>query len=134
MRLLLDTHILLWALMDSNRLPERARSLIENSAHQVCYSAAALWEIELKHSAHPERMFCDAQAVAAYCQQAGYQCLPIAERHVLALPTLAYEDGRPPHHDPLDRIMLCQAKVDGLVLLTRDSLLPNYLEGCVLRV
>ena len=134
MRLLLDTHILLWALEDNERLPERARNLISNLSNHIVVSVAALWEIELKHAAHPHRMPCDAEQVSILCQQAGYQSLPISGRHVRALPTLRYDDNHPPHHDPFDRIMLCQAKVDGLALLTHDSLLPNYLEGCVLYV
>ena len=134
MRVLLDTHILLWALEDSVRLSERARKLIVSPSNQVYVSTISLWEIELKHAAHPHRMLYGAQQISSFCKQAGYQSLQVAERHILALPTLQYEEGRPPHHDPFDRVMLCQAKVDGLVLVTHDSLFPNYLEGCVLRV
>ena len=134
MQILLDSHILLWALTDSPKLPQRARSLVANMHNEVFFSIATLWEIEIKHAAHPDKLKVGAEHVLAWCQEAGFKCLQIAERHVLALPTLEYEEGHPPHSDPFDRIMLCQAKVDGLVLVTRDSLLPNYLEGCVLRV
>ena len=134
MKLLLDTHVLLWALADDPRLPSQARTLITNPHNQPFFSVVSLWEIAIKHQAHPDKLFIDAEQVFNWCQQADFGCLQIAERHVLALSTLRYEEGRPPHNDPFDRIMLCQAKVDGLVLVTRDSLLPNYLEGCVLRV
>lgn len=134
MKLLLDTHVLLWALSDDPRLPSRARSLITNPHNQPFFSVASLWELAIKHQAHPDKLLVDANQVLDWCQQAGFGCLQIAERHVLALSTLRYEEGRPPHNDPFDHIMLCQAKVDGLVLVTRDSLLPNYQEGCVLRV
>ena len=75
MKLLLDTHILLWALEDSPRLPERARSLIAAPSNQVYVSPIALWEIELKHAAHPDRMPCGARQISTFCQQAGYATL-----------------------------------------------------------
>ena len=131
MRLLLDTHILLWALADNPRLSPEARSLINDLSNQVLFSSAALWEIELKHQAHPDRMLCDAGQVAGFASQSGFQCLQVAERHVLALPTLSYDQAAKPHNDPFDRIMVCQAKVDGLTFLTHDSLIPHYKEPCV---
>lgn len=131
MRLLLDTHILIWALSDDPRLSDQARALIEDRSNQVLFSSAALWEIEIKHQAHPDRMLCDAAQISDYAKKSGYQCLQIAERHVLALSSLTYETDARPHNDPFDRIMLCQAKVDGLVFLTHDSLIPNYREACV---
>ena len=56
MRLLLDTHVLIWALSDSPRLSDQARALIEDRSNQVLFSSAALWEIDIKHQAHPDRM------------------------------------------------------------------------------
>lgn len=131
MRLLLDTHILIWAISDDPRLSLAARSLIEERSNLVLYSSAALWEIEIKHKAHPDRMLCDAAQISSFAHESGFQCLQIAERHVLALPSLSYKAGARPHNDPFDRIMICQAKVDGLVLLTHDALIPNYGEPCV---
>ncbi|MBQ9005854.1 MAG: type II toxin-antitoxin system VapC family toxin [Atopobiaceae bacterium] len=131
MRLLLDTHILIWALSDDPKLPDQARRLIEDRSNQILFSSAALWEIEIEHAAHPDRMLCDAAQISSYAQQSGYQCLQIAERHVLALASLVYKADAKPHNDPFDRIMICQAKTDGLVFLTHDSLIPNYGEPCV---
>lgn len=131
MRLLLDTHILLWTLTDNPRLSPEARSLINDQSNQVLFSSAALWEVEIKHQAHPDRMLCDAEQVSGFANQSGFQCLQIAERHVLALPTLSYDQTAKSHNDPFDRIMVCQAKVDGLTFLTHDSLIPHYGESCV---
>lgn len=131
MRLLLDTHVLIWALSDSPKLSDQARALIEDRSNQVLFSSAALWEIDIKHQAHPDQMLCDAAQISDYARRSGFQCLQIAERHVLALASLTYQDGARPHNDPFDRIMLCQAKTDGLVFLTHDSLIPNYGEPCV---
>lgn len=134
MRLLLDTHVLLWALSDDGRLSSAARTLIEDRSNQILYSSAALWEIEVKHQAHPDRMLCDAAQVSELARRSGFACLQIAERHVLLLPTLTYDPEARPHHDPFDRIMLCQAKADGLSFLTHDALIPHYGESCVVPV
>lgn len=134
MKLLLDTHLLLWALLDSPQLPLQARTLILDQANSIHYSVASLWEVQIKHDAHPDRMLVGAQALARYCRQAGFLPLPIAERHIVALGSLSRVAGAPPHKDPFDRIMICQAKVDGLVLLTHDGLLAGYGEPCVLTV
>ena len=134
MKLLLDTHLLLWALQDAPQLSRRARMLISDPGNEILYSAASLWEVQIKHDAHPDRVIVDARGLARYCGLAGYRSLPIAERHVLQLPTLVRAEGAAPHKDPFDRIMICQAKADGLVLLTHDSLLGGYGEPCVLAV
>ena len=132
MRLLLDTHVLLWALQDSDQLSQKARELILDARNQPFYSVAALWEVQIKHASHPDRMLVDAESLGEYCEQAGFEPLPITQRHVMMLDSLSRPEDAPAHHDPFDRIMICQAKADGLVLLTHDSLLPDYGEPCVL--
>lgn len=132
MKLLLDTHILLWALADDPKLPLTARRLIADESNTVVYSSASLWEVSIKHALHPDRMPASAATLLEFCEAAGYESLPIANRHVLALETLVRDPAAPPHNDPFDRIMLAQAKADGLVFLTHDSLIPAYGEECVL--
>lgn len=134
MKLLLDTHMLIWTLEGSSRLSEQAIVLIDDHRNQIFYSVASLWEVQIKHSAHPEKMIIDANEFGGYCKKAGFECLPIAERHVLLLDSLNRSEDGPKHQDPFDRILICQAKADGLTLLTHDALLSGYGEPCVLLV
>lgn len=134
MRVLLDTHILLWTLADDPLLPSTARKLIEDETNVVSYSSAAVWEVAIKHALHPDRMKINAAALVGYCNDSGFETLPIANRHVLALETLTRAKGEPAHNDPFDRIMLAQAKADKLMFVTHDALISGYGEACVLSV
>ena len=134
MRLLLDTHIALWALSDDPRLPGRARLLIQNEGNGVAVSAASVWEVAIKHAAHPDKMLVGGAEFMALCVEAGFTELPVAGRHVAALESLSRPAGAPAHNDPFDRIMLAQAKADGLLFITRDALIVGYGEDCVLPV
>ena len=71
MKVLLDTHILLWALSNDLRLPEKARKLIENENNEIYYSIISLWEVEIKHLTHPDAMSVSAEQIAEYCVQSG---------------------------------------------------------------
>ena len=134
MRLLLDTHIALWALADDPRLPGRARLLIEDGGNSVLYSAASAWEVSIKHAAHLDRMLVSGPGFMGYCERAGFAELAIAGRHVEALEKLRRAPGSAPHNDPFGRIMLAQAKADGLLLVTHEALMAGYGEACVLLV
>ena len=132
--LLLDTHIALWALEDSPNLPARARELILDAGNQVFVSVASIWEIQIKHAVHPDRMVVGGQRFWELCQRAGYDLLPIEVGHVLRLSGLARAEGARPHNDPFDRILVCQASSEGMWLVTHDSLIPDYRESCILFV
>ncbi len=73
MKILLDTHILLWTLSNDVKLPDKARKLIENEDNEIYYSIASLWEVEIKHLAHPDVMSVSAKEVAKYCEESGFQ-------------------------------------------------------------
>ncbi len=76
MKILLDTHILLWAISNDVKLPEKARKLIENDENEIYYSIVSLWEVELKRLAHPDAMPVSAEELAEYCDQSGNADLP----------------------------------------------------------
>ena len=134
MKVLLDTHIILWTLENNTKLSEKAREIIENERNQIYYSTAFVWEIAIKHMAHPEKMRIDGQGFSEKCMKSGFEMLPVYDRHVYGLETLTRPGDAPPHNDPFDRIMLSQAKVDELKFITHDSLIPYYNEECVLAV
>lgn len=121
MNLLLDTHVALWAITDSPRLPKKARDLIANPANTVWVSVASLWEITIKHSLGRGDMPVSGAQAKAWFEQSGYQLLNIEAAHVLGvaeLPTL--------HNDPFDRLLVAQALAEPLRLITHDAQVARY--------
>jgi len=131
MKLLLDTHILLWALTDDARLPVKARKLIEDAGNDICYSVVSPWEAQIKHDLHPDKLDVTAQELAGYCEQAGFRPLPIRLQHVFGLDSLQREEGARVHKDPFDRILVCQASAEKMLLVTHDARIGEYTEPCV---
>ena len=128
MRLLLDTHIALWALTDDARLSARARALIEDPANQVAVSAASVWEIAIKHGLGRGDMPVSGGAALNWFRQAGYDLLPVTPDHAAAVEAL------PDHHrDPFDRLLIAQATSEPMRLITRDPLVALY-GGAVIQV
>ena len=124
MRLLLDTHIALWAVTDDARLSDAARKMISDRGNDIFISVATLWEISIKFSLSrggPNAMPIGAAAAKEYFLAAGYKILDITAAHVGALDHLA-----PVHNDPFDRILLAQAYEGPLRFLTHDQVLPMY--------
>ena len=134
MRILLDTHILLWALTGSDKLSPKAQAMILSKDNEIFYSTAAVWEVSIKHSIHPENMPVSGKELSEYCQKAGYEMLSVRDEHVYALETLFRLDDAPRHNDPFYRIMVAQAKSEEMLLLTHDSLIPYYNEKCIVLV
>lgn len=117
MRLLLDTHILLWALADDPRLTGAHRTAL-GGAEAILVSAATIWEIAVKHAAG--KLSVDGDIVVT-ARQAGCLPLPVTWAHAVeaaALPMV--------HSDPFDRLLIGQARVESLALLTADRLLRQY--------
>ena len=131
MKILLDTHILLWALSDDTRLLQKARALIKHPENDIYYSIISLWEIKLKHLLHPVQMPVNAEDISGYCAEAGIRQLPMYGKHIFLLHTLARTDSAKPHKDPFDRLLICQAKCENMLFLTHDVLLRDYNEPCV---
>ena len=132
MNLLLDSHILLWALSGHAKLPAKAEKFIQDTENAVYYSAASVWELSLKHVAHPENIEFSGKELCGYCDEAGYLPLDVRREHILMVETLHRKDGARRHKDPFDRILLAQAKVEHMMLLTHDTLLADYEEPCVI--
>jgi len=134
MNVLLDTHILLWALSNDARLPEKARKLIEDESNEIYYSIISLWEVEIKHLTHPEAMPVSAKKLSEYCLQSGFQKVSIKESHIFAMADLKREKDTLPHKDPFDRILVCQASTENMIFVTHDFLIGGYSEPCILTV
>lgn len=121
MKLLLDTHLLIWAAGFPDRLPVEARELIEDEGNELLFSAASLWEVAIKSALGREDFAVDARLLRRGLLDNGYGELPVASEHAVAI------DGLPPiHKDPFDRLLIAQSMVEGIVLLTADSLVGQY--------
>ena len=118
MRLLLDTHIFLWAVAGSPRLKPAARRLIE-SAEQVYVSAASIWEVAIK--ARLGKIKADPQALAEAIAASGFLELAVRATHAAGVARLAAH-----HADPFDRLLLAQALAEPLRLVTADAALVQY--------
>jgi PIN domain nuclease of toxin-antitoxin system len=121
MKLLLDTHLLLWAAGEPKRLSKQARSLIDNPDNELLFSAASLWEIAIKRGLGREDFRADARLLRRGLLDNGYSELPIVSDHVVATESLPLI-----HKDPFDRILVAQATVEGVTLLTIDALVSQY--------
>ena len=134
MKLLLDTHIILWALNDNPKLSSQARNLILDAENDIYYSSASVWETTIKYMAKPEKICISGSKLSDLCRKMGYMMLPIADHHIKMLETLVYHNKSQSHNDPFDRIMIAQAKADGLKFVTHDSKIPFYEENCIVSV
>lgn len=122
MRFLLDTHVLLWALADDRRLSSSARAILVDDLHTLLWSAASTWELAIKVSLKRIRF---ASPLADYLpeklESEGIVSLPITTAHAAAVELL------PRHHmDPFDRLLVAQARTEGVALLSADKVMKRY--------
>lgn len=121
MKLLIDTHLLLWAAEGFERLPTRAQTLMSVSENELFFSAASLWEIVIKSSLNREDFKVDPRLLRRGLLDNGYSELPVLSEHAVAVGCLP-----PIHKDPFDRLLIAQAIVEGITLLTADAHLTKY--------
>lgn len=128
MKLLLDTHLLLWAAAGSPRLSVAAHEWIDAAENELHFSAASLWEIAIKQGLGREDFQVDVRVLRRGLLDNGYRELPVGSDHAVAV------TGLPAiHKDPFDRLLVAQATVEGMTLLTADERVAEY-PGPVRRV
>ena len=121
MKLLLDTHLLLWAAGEPSRLSKEARNLISDPENELFFSAASLWEVSIKRGLGRKDFKADPRILRRGLLDNGYGEISIRSDHVVVLDTLPAI-----HKDPFDRILVAQAAAEGIELLTTDSQLAQY--------
>lgn len=125
MKLLLDTQLLLWAagadVKSAGGLSTEAASLIDDPANPLLFSTASLWEVVIKHGLGRADFKADPRLLRRGLLDNGYIDLPISSEHALAVSSLPHH-----HKDPFDRILVAQATVEGVTLLTADPVLAAY--------
>lgn len=126
MKYLLDTHILIWVLTDNKKLTRAASFTIFDENNEIYYSPLSLFEIDLKHSKHPDDMPITGEEILSFCKDAGFEILPLTEMHTLAVKNLTRRANTPPHNDPFDKLILSQAIVEDMIFMTHDDRLGEY--------
>jgi PIN domain nuclease of toxin-antitoxin system len=121
MKLLLDTHLLLWAAGEPGRLSTAAMTMIDHPDNELLFSAASMWEVAIKHGLGRDDFRVNARLLRRGLLDNGYTELPIASEHAVAIDCLPKL-----HKDPFDRILVAQAITEGITLLTTDPLVTQY--------
>lgn len=130
--ILLDTHMILWAILEDSRLNDEMRKIILNPDNTIYYSIASMWEVQIKHAL--KKLPISGVEFMHYCEQSGYHKLPIDDLHVAELAGLERDESAPYHNDPFDRILLSQAKAEGFSFVTHDPLFRGYNEPFLVEV
>ena len=121
MILLLDTQLLLWAASDTKKLSVSARRMLEDAKSQLWFSAASLWEIAIKNQLGRDDFNIEPRQLRTGLIKSGWQELSVTSEHAIATATLPFH-----HRDPFDRMLIAQAQVEGMTLLTSDSAVARY--------
>ena len=134
MNILLDTHALIWFCSGDERLTQKARDIITNSSNKIYYSIVSILEVEIKHAIHPDRISMTGERLLEHCQQLGFIPVQIDVDHILAIKNLTRRDDAPPHRDPFDKLMLCQAIVDNMLFITHDERIAEYVSPIIYKI
>ncbi|WP_337189185.1 type II toxin-antitoxin system VapC family toxin [Phenylobacterium sp.] len=121
MRLLLDTHVLVWAFVSPRRLSRVTRALIEDPANIPAFSAVSIWEIAIKRGLNRADFDVDPSILHRELLDSGYEEFAVTSAHAMVVQRLPLL-----HRDPFDRLMLAQAIAEGMTLLTADRLVLQY--------
>lgn len=127
MKVLLDTHVIVWALEDSPRLPLYIRDMLIDENTEIYISVVSLWEIAIKHKKQPNTMPFSASQIREFCQRAGYIFLSLNLDNI----TVYEKNDFSAHLDPFDQILVAQSATHNMRLLTHDSALKKYNVGYV---
>lgn len=128
MKLLLDTHLLLWAAGQPDRLSRAARRLIDDPDNALLFSAASLWEVAIKRGLGRDDFAVDPRLLRRGLIENGYGELAVTSEHAIAVDLLP-----PIHKDPFDRLLIAQSTIEAVALLTADPIVARY-PGPVRRV
>lgn len=121
MKLLLDTHLLLWAAGQPKRLSAIALKLINTPTNELLFSAASIWEVAIKSALGRDDFEANPRLLRRGLLDNGYSEMPIISDHVVAIESLPQI-----HKDPFDRLLVAQASVEGVTLLTVDTVVAQY--------
>lgn len=125
MKVLLDTHLLIWAFENNPLLPKKARAIILDNENEIYYSCVSTWEIAIKHSLHPEELNLNETMFVDLCKASGFIELPLSSKHVQSLSSLKCV-AETKHKDPFDRMLMAQSISEKMTFISKDSKLEIY--------
>ena len=131
MNVLLDTHFILWFAKGDARLPQDLREIIEDPTNGVFASELSMLEIAIKHVKNPAAMPYTAQDFERLCDEAAFDLRPLTRNAIFSYGGLAFDKVGNLHKDPFDRLLIAQAKTEGLTFATHDRILALYGEPFV---
>ena len=132
MNILLDTHVIIWALTNDSQLTDEAKALIMDPENTVAISTVSLWEIAVKNQKAPRLCPYHEKEILDYCVKAGYLVIDIKAKHILEIRSLRTKPGAVlTNHDPFDRMLIAQAKSEKYILLSHDRNFEYYGEDCI---
>ena len=134
MKVLLDTHLLLWVLSDDKRLSKNARFFLDNEDIDFYYSVISLWEIQMKHISDSKNLPFTAEEIEDYCNRSGFKPLPLLPQHIHAIDKLYRSAVFSEHKDPFDKLLISQAEVENMIFLTHDDTLAYYTDNFIIVV
>ncbi|WP_373518109.1 type II toxin-antitoxin system VapC family toxin [Pricia sp.] len=121
MKLLLDTHAVIWLITGDERLPKRTKAIIENKDNTSFVSIASLWEMGIKHSLGKLNLKTGLSEIFDLIDESGLNLLSITPSHILTNTTLDFHNK-----DPFDRLIISQAQCEGFTVDSKDGLFKNY--------
>lgn len=122
MRLLLDTHAMIWSVLEPENLSAAVRQHLTDPSNEVFFSVVGIWELAIKASMPKPGFSADVpRRVRAGCEAAGFTIMPVTIEHALAVGELSWH-----HKDPFDRLLVAQARCENCVLISNDRWLPHY--------
>ncbi len=121
MKLLLETHLLLWAAGEPKKLSPKARTLILDTQNELMFSAPSVWEVAIKRTLGRAHFQVDSRLFRRGLIDNGYVELPVLSAHAVAVEALP-----PIHKDPIDRLLIAQMLIEGIALMTTDAMIAQY--------
>lgn len=126
MKYLLDTHILIWALDDPEKISDKAKEIIDDEDNKIYYSILSVVEVELKRTTRRNKIFFSGEDILKYCDEAGFIQVPLKVEHIFELKNLTRSENFPPHKDPFDKLMLVKSIIEGIIFITHDKRIAEY--------
>ena len=126
MKLLIDTHIIIWLFDGDKKLSKQAHDMITDSNNEIYFSTLAIFEMSWKLKTRPDKIPPIAEKILNLYLDGGFKCLPLELSHVLTFESLKRKEGKPLHRDPFDNLMLAQAVADDMTFITHDEHIAEY--------
>ena len=134
MNILLDTHLVVWAINDDRMLTDKARRIILDPENELFFSAATVIEIDWKIRSKKNNLDFTVDEFIQMCRESQFKPTPLKSEHVAATTHLVWDSDSPEHKDPFDRMLLAQAMTEGMKFMTHDDKITMFRQDCVILV